>query len=88
MRALRITAPFEAAILDCPEPSLTPDSVLVRARCTAISVGTEMRQYRDERVAQNPAELPARQWLLDGRRDRGGRRGGGGPDASGSASSS
>lgn len=58
MRALRITAPFEAAILDCPAPSLTPDSVLVRARCTAISVGTEIRQYRDERVEQNPAGFP------------------------------
>jgi threonine dehydrogenase-like Zn-dependent dehydrogenase len=58
MRALRITAPSEAAVMDCPEPTLTPDGVLVRARCTAISVGTEMRQYRDERVAQNPAGFP------------------------------
>jgi threonine dehydrogenase-like Zn-dependent dehydrogenase len=58
MRALRITAPLEATITDCPEPRLTPDGVLVRARCTAISVGTEMRQYRDERVEQNPADFP------------------------------
>lgn len=58
MRALRITAPFEAAITECPEPVLMPDGVLVRARCTAISVGTEMRQYRDERVEQNPAGFP------------------------------
>ena len=58
MRALRITAPFTAAIVDCPEPVLTPDGVLVRARCTAISVGTEMRQYRDERVEQNPVGFP------------------------------
>jgi threonine dehydrogenase-like Zn-dependent dehydrogenase len=58
MRALRITAPLEAAILDCPEPALAPDSLLVRARCTAISSGTEMRQYRDERVAQNPSGFP------------------------------
>lgn len=58
MRALRITAPFAAAIVECPEPALTPDGVLVRARCTAISTGTEMRQYRDERVAQNPSGFP------------------------------
>lgn len=58
MRALRITAPFEAAIVDCPDPALTPGGVLVRARCTAISVGTEMRQYRDERVEQNPSGFP------------------------------
>ncbi len=58
MRALRITAPFAAAILDCPEPDLTADGVRVRAVRTAISVGTEMRQYRDERVAQNPAGFP------------------------------
>lgn len=58
MRALRITAPLAAAIVECPEPALTPGSVLVRARCTAISVGTEMRQYRDERVEQNPAGFP------------------------------
>lgn len=58
MRALRITAPLEAAIVECPPPALAPDGVRVRARCTAISVGTEMRQYRDERVAQNPAGFP------------------------------
>lgn len=58
MRALRITAPLEAAMLECPSPALAPDGVLVRARCTAISVGTEMRQYRDERVAQNPSGFP------------------------------
>ncbi len=58
MRALRITAPLEAAIVQCPPPALAPDCVLVRARCTAISVGTEMRQYRDERVEQNPSGFP------------------------------
>jgi threonine dehydrogenase-like Zn-dependent dehydrogenase len=58
MRALRIIAPFEAAITECPEPELAPDGVLVRARYTAISTGTEMRQYRDERVAQNPSGFP------------------------------
>lgn len=58
MRALRITAPFVAAVTDCAEPELTPESVRVRACCTAISTGTEMRQYRDERVEQNPAGFP------------------------------
>jgi len=58
MRALRVTAPLTAAILDCPEPAPMPDEVLVRARCTAISTGTEIRQYRDERVEQNPSGFP------------------------------
>lgn len=58
MRALRIIAPFAATIEECPEPALTPGGVLVRAGCTAISTGTEMRQYRDERVEQNPAGFP------------------------------
>jgi threonine dehydrogenase-like Zn-dependent dehydrogenase len=58
VRALRITAPLAAAMVECPPPALPPDGVLVRARCTAISTGTEMRQYRDERVEQNPAGFP------------------------------
>jgi threonine dehydrogenase-like Zn-dependent dehydrogenase len=58
MRALRLTAPFTATIEEVPAPVLTPAGVLVRARCTAISTGTEIRQYRDERVEQNPAGFP------------------------------
>ena len=55
MRALRITAPFTAVVGELPPPVLTPTGVLVRARRTAISTGTEIRQYRDERVAQTQA---------------------------------
>jgi threonine dehydrogenase-like Zn-dependent dehydrogenase len=58
VRALRITAPLAAALVECPPPELPPDGILVRARCTAISTGTEMRQYRDERVEQNPSGFP------------------------------
>src|SRR4051812_31422768 len=58
MRALRLTAPLAAAIEEVPPPALTPDGVLVRARCTAISTGTEIRQYRDEQVEQNPSDFP------------------------------
>lgn len=58
MRALRQTAPLTASIEEVPPPILTPTGVLVRARCTAISTGTEIRQYRDERVAQNPSGFP------------------------------
>jgi threonine dehydrogenase-like Zn-dependent dehydrogenase len=58
MRALRLTAPLAAVIEEVPAPALTPTGVLVRARCTAISTGTEIRQYRDERVEQNPAGFP------------------------------
>jgi threonine dehydrogenase-like Zn-dependent dehydrogenase len=58
VRALRLTGPLQAALVDCPSPALMPDGVLVRARCTAISTGTEIRQYRDERVEQNPSGYP------------------------------
>src|SRR4051794_28673347 len=58
MRALRLTAPLAAVIEEVPGPALSPTGVLVRARCTAISTGTEIRQYRDERVEQNPSGFP------------------------------
>lgn len=58
MRALRLTAPFGAAIAMVAAPTPGPGDVLIRARRTAISTGTELRQYRDERVAQNPAGFP------------------------------
>jgi len=58
MRALRQSAPFVAAIVELPPPVPATGQVIVRARHTAISVGTEIRQYRDERVAQNPAGFP------------------------------
>lgn len=58
MRALRLSAPFAAAIEQLPDPTPGPGEVLIRAHRTAISTGTEIRQYRDERVAQNPAGFP------------------------------
>jgi threonine dehydrogenase-like Zn-dependent dehydrogenase len=58
MRALRLSAPLTAGMVELPLPAISPDGVLVRARRTAISIGTEIRQYRDERVAQNPAGFP------------------------------
>lgn len=58
MRALRLTAPFQAAVTDRPPPPLPADGVVVRARRTAISAGTELRQYRDERVAQHLSGFP------------------------------
>lgn len=59
MRALRLSAPFAAAIVELPPPPApAAGEVLLRARRSAISVGTEIRQYRDERVAQNPAGFP------------------------------
>ena len=58
MRALRLSAPFAAELVELPLPPLPPDGVLVRALRTAISTGTEIRQYRDERVAQNPSGFP------------------------------
>lgn len=58
MRALRLTAPFAAELIECPLPVPGPGDVLIRARRTAISTGTEIRQYRDERVEQNPSGFP------------------------------
>lgn len=58
MRALRLTAPLTAGVVELPLPMITPDGVLVRAHRTAISIGTEIRQYRDERVEQNPSGFP------------------------------
>src|SRR3954451_9513623 len=58
MRALRLSAPLTAGVVEWPLPVIAPDGVLVRAHRTAISIGTEIRQYRDERVAQNPAGFP------------------------------
>src|SRR6476620_5205307 len=58
MRALRLSAPLTAGLVELPLPVIAPDGVLVRAHRTAISIGTEIRQFRDERVAQNPAGFP------------------------------
>jgi threonine dehydrogenase-like Zn-dependent dehydrogenase len=58
MRALRLAAPLDAVITTVEVPTPGPGEVLIRARRTAISTGTELRQYRDERVAQNPAGFP------------------------------
>lgn len=58
MRALRLTAPLAAAVVELPPPEVAPGTVILRARRTAISTGTEIRQYRDERVEQNPSGYP------------------------------
>ena len=58
MRALRLTAPLAATIAMVPVPTPGAHDVLIRARRTAISTGTEIRQFRDERVAQNPSGFP------------------------------
>jgi 2-desacetyl-2-hydroxyethyl bacteriochlorophyllide A dehydrogenase len=46
MQRLIITAPRHAEFEDVPMPTCPPDGVLVRARVTAISTGTELRVYR------------------------------------------
>lgn len=66
MQRLIITAPRRAEFEEVPMPPCPPDGLLVRARVTAISTGTELRVYRLTPVdaagrflhANVPLELP------------------------------
>ena len=66
MRAFRLSAPFTAAVVELPIPAPAAGEVLLRARRTVISTGTAIRQYRDERVAQDPTgrEVMERQFWV------------------------
>src|SRR5262245_26136855 len=46
MQRLIITAPRQAEFEEAPTPICPPDGILVQARVTAISTGTELRVYR------------------------------------------
>lgn len=67
MQRLIITGPGEARFEDVPVPDCPPDGLLVRARLTAVSTGTELRVYRAQPVDEAgrfihervPFELPA-----------------------------
>jgi threonine dehydrogenase-like Zn-dependent dehydrogenase len=50
MKRLIVTGPKQATFEDAPEPRCPPDGLLVRARLTAISVGTEIRVFRAQPV--------------------------------------
>lgn len=58
MKGLRIVAPRDAQLLELPEPEVSDDHVLVRTLFSAMSVGTELRMFRNETVAQNPSTFP------------------------------
>ena len=46
MKQLLITGPREAEFREVPRPEVPPEGLLVRARLTAVSTGTELRVYR------------------------------------------
>ncbi len=46
MKRLLITGPKQTVFEECPMPSCAPDGLLIRARTTAISQGTELRVFR------------------------------------------
>lgn len=59
MTAFRITGPRTVELQTQSIPEIGAGQLLVRARYTAVSVGTEIRMYRgEEQVAQNPQEYP------------------------------
>lgn len=57
-RAVWLTGPRQVEIRTEPLPPVGPDHVLVRARLSAISHGTEMLVYRGEVPAHLPLDLP------------------------------
>lgn len=67
MQRLIITGPKQATFEDVPTPACPDDGLLVRARMTAVSTGTELRVYRAQPVdaagkflhERVPFELPA-----------------------------
>lgn len=59
MPAFRITGPRAAVITDQSIPGVAVGQLLIRARYTAMSSGTEIRMFRgDEHVPQNPQGYP------------------------------
>lgn len=58
MKSLRIVAPRDAKLLDLEVPEMLDNHVLIRTLYSAMSVGTELRMFRNETVAQNPSTFP------------------------------
>ncbi|WP_029138859.1 zinc-dependent alcohol dehydrogenase [Nakamurella lactea] len=59
MPAFRLTGPRATELVEQPVPPIGAGQLLVRARYTAVSAGTEVRMYRgEEHVPQNPQEYP------------------------------
>ena len=67
MKQLLVSGPRQAALSEVPKPPCPPDGVLVQARLTAISPGTELRVFRAAAVDKagrylhetTPYQLPA-----------------------------